>query len=135
MKHENGEVGYIASTRKELRCPTGIQKEECTYLVDTLGDELTGYSEIVYATVPQYEQFREKPFVARTRTLGERRQGLGTRRVEEMNAFTQAQYGLPLYSDTNQTDEAKALWEKLVATGRAKKYKEGGKNDRYVFEK
>jgi hypothetical protein len=122
---------YVASKIKEYG---GAGKEESTYVVDVRNGEVAGYGEIRWHLENADEYFKDKPFVGYTKTMeGHRRQGLAERRLRLMNAVAREKYGLPIHSDTVIAEGAKAMWEKLVKEGRARKYKEG-EHDRYVYE-
>ena len=113
--------------------------ERLMHLIDVgVDDQEIGHGEVrLHIDGPKKESayFKDKPFVGGTNTEdGSRGKGLGMRRLRMMNALTHMQYNLPLHSDTLQSPEAKRLWEKLVAEGAAKKYREEvGKNERYMF--
>lgn len=112
-----------------------VQTEISTFVVDADAEgALLGHGEIRYNVSDPSAYFLDKPFVGYIKTEDyARRGGLGLRRLETMNALAQAQYGRPLHSDTLVNEKARSLWERLVASGRARKFKEG-KYDRYVFE-
>lgn len=128
VQHTNGDRTYLACQTKTY--DTG-DTESLTYFVDTRDGQDIGHSELRFNVSNPADYFKQKPFVGYTHTEEAfRRQGLGLRRLEEMNAFTQAHFHLPLYSDTLNAEEG--LWEDLVAQGRARKFKEGRKL-RYAF--
>jgi len=139
IKHSDGSKTYIAQQTKTYS--TNKDTEMLVYFVDSLDEEVFGYSELRFNISNPSEYFKDKPFVGYTETYGinkntgktNRKKGLGTRRLLVMNAFSNAFYALPLYSDTlTEEENAKPIWEKLMQQGKAKKIKEG-ENNRYVF--
>lgn len=130
--HQSGDRTFAAKQTKTY--DTNGDTEELVYLIDldSNGKE-EGHGEIRMNVSNDDPYFKNKPFVGYTATEdGFRRQGLGTRRLLIMNTFTQILYDLPLHSDTLITDDARRLWERLVAEGKAIKYQEG-KNERFRF--
>lgn len=132
IDHKNADRSFVARTIKTFSNPDAT--EDSIYVADTREDELIGYAEIRYNHDQESPFFRDKPFVGITRTTKHPRTGLGTRRIEEMNALTEMIYDQPLYSDTTMTEEAVQMWEKLVDNGNARKFNEGTR-DRYVYVK
>ena len=63
----------------------------------------------------------------------QRGQGRGRRLLKMMNATSQAEYGLPLYSGMDMKDQGRIAWQKLADAGEARMFKEGT-YDRYVME-
>lgn len=129
--HGDGSKTYVATQTKTYN--TNKETEELAYFVDIEGNQRVGNSELRYNLSSQAKRFKKKPFVGQTRTREDKtRQGLGTRRLQTMNAFSQMTRHIPLYSDTLMTPEARGVWELLVSSGQAHKIQDG-KHDRYVF--
>lgn len=129
--HPDGNETYVATTTKIY---SGDDVEESTYFIDMQGGSVAGYGELRKNLTKGGSYFTDKPLVGYTETEPTmRRQGLGLRRLEIMNAFSQMKYQLPLYSDTLLQPDAKRRWEELVQVGKAEKFKEG-RHDRYVFK-
>lgn len=108
--------------------------EKLTFFADVIEKDVIGRAELrlnVKCAIENEEYFKNKPFVGWTETNEDlRKSGMGTRRLFLMNAIAQMCYGLPLYSDTVNSPQMKKIWEKLVESGNAIKFKEGDK-DRY----
>lgn len=111
LAHTNGDTSYIS------RVPGAINDEsvceEDTLIVDTDGHNLvTGFGEMRY-----FERFIgmpgliKRPYVGYTRTIGPKKQGLGTRRLFVLDAYARQTYGQPLYSGTHMEPEAISLWD------------------------
>jgi hypothetical protein len=131
ITHPDGSRTYVATTKKIYSM---LDEEESTYFVDMEGGSVLGYGELRKDLSKGGKYFTDKPFVGYTRTEAANvRQGLGLRRLEMMNAFSQMKYSLPLYSDTVMNTGATSRWEELVRAGKAEKFKEG-REDRYVFK-
>ncbi len=89
---------------------------------------MTGRLDIRFAYNDRNIFFFGKPFVGWTETYDAfRRQGLGKRRLEEANAYSLAEYGRPLHSDTIVMEEAERTWQTLCDEGRAEQFEEKGK--------
>ncbi len=122
FEHPHGDVTYVGQQDKTYDTKEG-DTERLTYFADMRGDVITGYIEVRYALTNTSDYFKDKPFVGFNRTHDRfQGQGLAQRRLEEANAYTQAEYGYVLNSDTLLSEEAKGVWEKLVALGKAEKY-------------
>lgn len=129
--HANEDITYVGQQDKTY--DTNNRTERLTFFVDTREGEITGYLEMRLALTDLQRFFKNKPFVGFTRTHESfQKQGLALRRLEEANAYSLAEYGFPLNSDTLLTDEAKRVWERLVEAGRAEQYKEND-NPRFRF--
>lgn len=129
IKHSSGDRTYLAQQTKTY--DTNKDTERLTYFVDMRGEEIVGRSELRSNISHPDPYFIDKPFVGNTRTEERfRKQGLGRRRLLAMNAYSEAMYRLPLYSDTLNRETS--IWEVLVQEGLARKFKEG-KNMRYCF--
>jgi hypothetical protein len=118
-----GEGSYTTYIVKEIKEIKDYGFEEDTYFadVDEQG-ELIGTSELRYKPDSDKEFFKDKPFLGNIRTNPNfLRQGFGIRRIELMDGFSRIQYQNPLYSDEINSEEMIAVWEKLVADGRASK--------------
>jgi hypothetical protein len=95
--------------------------EEVLYLVDTDAEgQKTGIGLVAKGRggLARYQ----KPYVGYTETdETHRREGLGLRRLRLMNRLALREYDQPLHSDPNAdvSDEAKAVWLKLVNSGEA----------------
>ncbi len=149
VRHRGGKETFLAQQTKTY--PKGFLEagdtERLTYFVDMDGDKIIGRAELklnVKCPKEYLEYFKDKPFIGWIETdKNLRKQGLGTRRMYLMNAYSRMLYGLPLYSDTVNSLPMESLWEKLVGEGRARKFKEveynrfnvlgEGKRDRYVL--
>lgn len=130
INHVNGDRTYLAQQTKTY--DTNKDTERLTYFVDMRGNQVLGYSELRNNISNLREYFRDKPFVGYTETEKDfRNQGLGTRRLLLMNAFSGAQYSLPLNSDTLNSEVS--VWEDLVQKGQAQKFQEG-EHLRYSFK-
>ncbi len=134
----DGSRTYVASQTKQYGAEGDVERLTFLAELDSKG-EFAGYGEIRLGVSNKSDYFVDKPFVGFTKTEpGKARQGLGLRRLHEMNAVTEAQYGLPLYSDTLMTPDAERLWKKLVEKGDARAFEEksgGQTSQRYVFAK
>ena len=89
------------------------------YLFD-IGDDdtLAGFGVVSMFVDTEYEDMKDRPFVDYTRTSEEyRRQGLGRRRLINMNAASQQFFNLPLYSSRVIQDDALRLWQDLEQEG------------------
>lgn len=129
IHHRNGDITYVAQQTKTDS--NDESTEQLTYFIETRNGEIIGHAEIRNHTSDPQPYFKDKPFVGYTYTEEPfRTQGLGTRRLLQMNAFTQAEYHLPLYSSTLNSEEN--LWDHLVVKGLARAFREG-KHRRYVF--
>ncbi len=140
LTHPDGSLTYIAEQTKTY---SGGDTEELAYLVDYIDGEMAGYGELRNSISNKSEYFSSKPFVGFTRTFTEedtkgsgngfQRQGLGARRLVEMDGYARARFGAPLNSDTilmhddAVTDESapRRIWERFVEEGRAEMYMEG----------
>ncbi len=149
VRHCDGKETFLAQQTKTY--PQGFLEagdtERLTYFVDVDGDKIIGRSELRLNTkCPEeyLEYFKDKPFIGWIETHEDLwKQGLGTRRMYLMNAYSRMLYGLPLYSDTVNSPRMESLWETLVKKGKAGKFKEveynrfnvlgKGKRDRYVL--
>jgi hypothetical protein len=121
--HGKEDLTFIA--HQEKRYLSG-ESEKLAFLCDLLGDEVVGHSELKYGPIINGNQKKAKPFIGHIRTDELRRLGLGTRRVYLMNALSQVFFKSPLYSDTANSPEMEALWEKLEKKGEAIKFKQSG---------
>jgi len=131
LNYENGDIGYLAEQDKTY--DNTNETERLTFIVDTRDSVETGYIEIRFNLASKSKYFKNKPFVGVTRTYEDfENEGLGTRRLRVANAYVVAVYGLPLCSDSLMTEGARAVWDKLVASHEAEKFKEGT-HDRYRF--
>jgi len=119
LQHPNGDTSYVATYVKES--DESITEED-TLVVDinTKGD-VTGAGEVRF-----FREFRGMPdmvgfpFVASTMTNKDfQRGGLGERRLHTMNTASLNTYGLTLRSGTNLEPEARSIWDRLAAEGRA----------------
>jgi hypothetical protein len=130
VRHCDGKETFLAQQTKTY--PKGFLEagdtERLTYLVDMDGDKIIGRAELrLNLKCPEEytEYFKDKPFIGWIETdKNLRGQGLGTRRIYLMNAYSRMLYGLPLYSDTVNSPEMENLWETLVRRGEARKFKE-----------
>ncbi len=123
--HQNGDETYVAQQDKKL---VNNSVERCAYFADTREGVMTGYIYTRFAYADPGPFFYGKPFVGFTETYeGFKKQGLGKRRLEEANAYSLAEYGRPLYSDTIIFDEAKSVWEALCREGKAEQFIENDK--------
>ena len=132
ISHANGDKTYCAQQTKTYN-PDNT--EELSYFADMRDDKFLGYSELRKNISNKKAYFKDKPFVGYTSTEKQfQKQGLGTRRLQFMNAYSEMQYSRPLYSDT--LNQEKNIWENLTKKGLAKKFTEGeggNKQVRYVF--
>jgi hypothetical protein len=120
---------YVAVDSKHVK---GCH-ERLLYFVDAdANGAVQGVSEVCLREQDS-DFFRDKPFVSWTQTQEESRQrGLGMRRLRVMGAMSQEIFNLPLYSDTNMTDQARRLWERIVTEGGAKMIKDDKGHERFV---
>lgn len=133
IKHEDGTKSYATTQTRFPEDNDGKTiKERLIRTVDILDDTLVGYCEISLLDV-KTPYLKNHPFIRMTRTIeGFQRRGLAERRYAFMNALTQMEYGLPLYSSGIQDPLATAAWDKLVREGHARKIP---KEKRYVYIK
>lgn len=126
FRHPNGgDLTYIAQQDKNF---PNNSVERCAYFADTREGVLTGYLYIRFAYNDPCSYFYGKPFVGFTETYEAfKKEGLGKRRLEVANAYSLAEYGRPLNSDTILFDEARSIWEALCSEGRAEQYSENDK--------
>ncbi len=125
---------YVAIKTKNYSLGEEDDVEESTYFFDIKENKSIGYSEIRYKEDIESEYFKDKPFIGIIRTdKALKTTGLGTRRMNAMNAISRMLYNLPLYSDTVNSPEMKSLWEGLVEKNKAEKFKED-ENDRYFMK-
>lgn len=134
VEYDDGRKTFLAQQTKVYKEEAGTERS--TYFFDMENNKILGRAELRFNIKhpKKYERyFKNKPFVGWIETEKEsRREGLGRSRLRLMGAFSQALYGLPLYSDTIISPEAKLMFESLVEKGEAKKFKEGP-HDRYVL--
>lgn len=110
--------------------------ERLIYVAEERGGELVGNGEIRFALFDTRGFFKNKPFVGWTETAeSARREWIGIRRLELMNALSQAEYGLPLYSDIRQIGDGEQtrVWEWLVTHGEARPLPQKDGRIRFVF--
>jgi len=120
------EVKYIAQQDKTYN--TNGDTERIAYLVDTRGEDVTGYLEMRLGTTNLNDYFVNKPFVGFTRTNeGFLREGLAYKRLIEANDYSVAEHGHVLNSDSLMREEARKVWEKLEVEGKVERYDEGEK--------
>ena len=120
IKHPNGDVTYLAEQTGSY--DTEGDTEEMTYFVDTRESEILGYGELRNNLTNRSEDYKDKPYVGYTRTEdAHARQGLGARRLLEMNAVSEMKYGLPLHSGIIIEPRITSLYEGLVKKGLVKK--------------
>ena len=133
LTHPDGRVTYIAEQTKTYSGEES-STEELAYFVDYDGDQPVGHGELRNNISDPSEYFHAKPFVGFSRTYeGFERQGLGRKRLEEMNAFARARFGHPLNSDTLLVSDSldagdsapRRIWEKLAEEDKAESYAEG----------
>jgi hypothetical protein len=77
------------------------------------------------------EPGRRGMFVKWTESL-KQKEGLETRRLLLMNAFSKGKFGLPLYSGAYPSDEARRIWQILVKEGKARSFTRL-EQEQYVF--
>lgn len=115
--------------------------DTCTYVLHIDQNEaIAGMGEMMLSPKDR-PFFKDKPFVVNTYTkLKHQRNGYGRRRLIEMHTASLALHGLPLYSGTIQSRNAKSLWKHLVEDGMADKFTElpessdrGTPRERYVM--
>lgn len=94
--------------------------EKNVYFIDMLGTEEVGHGELRFQPNGQDFYFKDRPFVGYSSTEDERRrQGFATDRLLEMGAYSEMQWGLPLYSG-DQNETADTVWQELIKQGKAK---------------
>lgn len=128
---------YQTFIAKEIKEIADYGVEECTYFADVNeNNELIGTSELRYRIGSDSDYFKDKPFLGNIRNEEKfMRQGFGTKRMFLMDAYSRAIYSNPLWSDTLNSEEMVAVWEKLVSEGKAVKsqHLEDGENVRYTM--
>lgn len=132
-----GVISYVAEHEKLLAVG---EVERSTYIYDTTinSGDAVGFGEMRLGISDTSAYFKDKPFVGYTKTFhrenGEdyRRHGYGMRRLYALNLAARTLYNLSLHSDTNRSDAATRLWQKLVDNRRAEQYKEG-QHKRFKF--
>ena len=130
LSHDNSYNTYIVSQIKRFH-NVGTHTESLLYLGDVNSkNELLGKITLIFNLTSESVYFKNKPRVGFHETFINPRQGLGARRLRVLNALSMAIYDLPLNSDSLLMSYAGNLWEKLVSTGEAIKYKDGT-NDRF----
>jgi len=93
-------------------------------------DKYLGHGEIDYETFDG----ENKPTVGDSFTaVQDRKNGLGTRRLNMMDALSRMVYQTPLTSGVIIHDSEKNLWEKLVENGKAERIPSGNGPQRYRF--
>lgn len=130
IRHSDGNVTYCAEAPFNKDTNKNI-------FIDIVDDKIAGYGELYQKETWASGYGSFKPNVGFTETAEEfRRKNLGTRRLLMMHAFSMTHFREPLYSADmeDSTSEARAVWEKLVGEGKAKKYNEGV-FERYVMIK
>lgn len=131
ITHDNKDETYIAKQLKELANADEKIKEEDTYFIDTRDQFIIGNGELRFDMSLRDGGFLRKPFIGYTGTTENyQRQGLGVRRIEVMNAFSEMHYNSPVYSDSLLSPSAEKVWEFLQTSGHAEKIQEG---DLYRF--
>jgi hypothetical protein len=132
VRHRDGLLTYVAQQTKDYN---DNDVEKLTFFADYKNDAVVGRAELrlkIKCAKEKEPYFKNKPFVGWIETKENlRKSGLGTKRLFLMNSVSQMCYNLPLYSDTVNSPEMKSLWEELVKSGMATKFKEGD-YDRYV---
>jgi hypothetical protein len=87
------------------------------YVVDAFDGQVAGISKLVY----EPGIANASPMTAGTITRGEyAKRGLGTRRMEILNALSLRWFSQPLHASSNQSPQALSIWKKFVATGKAR---------------
>ncbi len=130
LTHPDGSETYIAEQIKNYG--EGKDTEALAYFMDYIDGKPAGYGELRNNISNQNNYFRGKPFVGFTRTYSPedqesggndfQKQGLGERRLFEMNAYTESRFGAALHSDSNITPEAERVWQRFVKEGKAEAY-------------
>ncbi len=134
LEYGDNDYIYVASKTKNYSLGEEEDVEESTYFFDIKNNKPIGYSEIRYKESTESEYFKDKPFIGIIRTDNDlKTTGLGTRKMNAMNAISWMLYSLPLYSDTVNSPEMKSLWEGLVKRNKAEKFKQDD-NDRYFMK-
>jgi len=115
VTHPDNKQTFLAQQTKEYSKKILIEK--VTYFADFENEKIMSRAELVFNTRcdKKYEKFfKNKPFVGWISTPRDvRKTGMAKRIILMMNAYSQAAYNLPLYSDTNFTDSGREFTEKL----------------------
>jgi hypothetical protein len=94
--------------------------EKNVYFYDMLGGVELGHAELRFQPNGETLYFKDRPFVGYTKTEDEyKRQGYAIDRLLEMGAYSQMQWGFPLYSG-DQNETADKVWKELLKEGRAR---------------
>lgn len=132
ITHPYGDQTFVA-TETKIHSDIG-GPDEWAYLIEYNSDGTKlGFADMRRALLATTPHFADKPYADHNNTeLGFLKHGLAIRRLKMMNALSQMLYGMPLNSDIGLSAENCRRWEKLVAEGQAKAYKDG-LDVRYVF--
>lgn len=97
-----------------------IDPEKKVDLVDCAGNRLLGVGSASLMLNPESDYQKDQPFVRFTKTSPEyRREGLGIRRLQLLDALCKRLWSFPLRSSDSILPEARAVWEKLCELGLA----------------
>jgi len=111
----------------------GLELITCVRDFDRHG-AMVGYGSLTLVH-NEHDFFKNRPFVENTYTdHWARKRGLGTRRLQVMNALALASHGYPLHSSRQITPGAISLWDHLVEQGEAIKFTQYKDYERYRFK-
>ena len=123
MPRVNGSKTFVATSGT---FEEGQKSPHSAYFVDTLGNEVLGYGEVIYS-VPLHQKGEGRktirvmrPYVVWEETFKEhQKEGWGMQRLRDMNAFCMRTYNMSLSSGPRLPKAAEDLWIALVAEGEA----------------
>lgn len=117
-----GLITYVADQNKKYdHLEKDSEKlERNIYFYEEFEGEKVGHGELRYQPKGKGLYFKDRPFVGFTSTEdGLKQMGFGVKRLLEMGAYTEMEFGLPLYSG-DQNETADIVWQKLIQEGKAK---------------
>lgn len=136
VEHAEGDKTYVMQYEVVMENTSETEKQVSLCDVDSEGEQ-TGYLDLVNVVSSEEPFFKDKPFVAFTRTTGAKAKGYGTRRYLVANAVSQTLFDKPLCSDTMLGAEdsvQRGLWRKFVDEGKAERFIEQGGKERFKFK-
>jgi hypothetical protein len=100
------------------KTPKGFERN--VFLYEMKGAEKTGHAELRYRPKAKIgDAFKDKPFIGYNGTEKDfLHQGLARKRIFAMGAYSEMEWGLPLYSG-DQNKMADGVWQSLVSDGLA----------------